>query len=152
MIRYDLACDNGHGFDGWFRSSEDFDSQAKRQLLACPTCGSVKVAKALMAPALAKGTAAPAPTPEAAPAASQEVTLVADQHAKLRAMLTELRQELTKNSRDVGDRFAEEARRIHYGEVERSTIHGRATPEEAHALAEEGVSFHPLPPLPDEHN
>jgi hypothetical protein len=159
MIRYDLACAQGHRFDGWFRSSTDFDDQAGRNLLACPVCGGAEVAKVLMAPALAKGAGgpaaaadAPADAPSPAPAPAQEVALVDEKQRRLRAMLRDLHAELTKNSKDVGDRFADEARKIHYGEVERATIHGRATPEEARSLAEEGIAFHPLPPLPDERN
>jgi hypothetical protein len=151
MIRYDLACGHGHRFDAWFRSSQDFDDQAAGQLLCCPACGSTEVAKALMAPALGTG-AAEATTAPAPPATPGERALIAGEHTRLRAMLAELRAELTRNSQDVGDRFAEEARKIHYGEVERATIHGRATPQEARDLAEEGVAFHPLPALPDEHN
>jgi hypothetical protein len=150
MIHYDLACGQGHRFEAWFRSSQDFDSQAAQRLLNCPTCGSAEVAKALMAPALSRGAAEAMPVPPAA--APPELALVAGEHARLRTMMAELRAELTKNSMDVGDRFAEEARKIHYGEVERATIHGRATPQEARDLAEEGVAFHPLPALPDEHN
>jgi hypothetical protein len=153
MIRYGLVCAQGHGFDGWFRSSEDFDAQAARRLLACPLCGSGEVTKALMAPALAKGDA-PAPAEPAPPQASpgREVALVSGEHRRLRKMLTELRAELVKDAVDVGDRFPEEARKIHYGETEKTSIYGRASAEEARGLAEEGIAFHPLPSLPDEQN
>ncbi|HVV94991.1 MAG TPA: DUF1178 family protein [Hyphomicrobiales bacterium] len=153
MIRYDLVCAGGHRFDGWFRSSGDFDAQAARRLLSCAVCGSGEVTKALMAPAVATGSAAPAAEPASPPAApAQEVALVSDEHRRLRRMLVELRAELVKDAVDVGDRFPEEARKIHYGEAEKASIYGRASPEEARRLAEEGVAFHPLPTLPDEQN
>jgi len=158
VIRYDLVCDQAHRFDGWFRASADFDAQAERALLSCPVCGSAKVEKALMAPALSKGSAgseppvAAADTADAAPPMPPQLALVSERQAKLRAMLREFRAELTKNAVDVGPRFAEEARKIHYGEAEPGSIYGQATPAEARALAEEGVPFHPLPVLPDDGN
>ena len=148
MIRYALACDAGHGFDSWFRSSDDFDMQAQRGLVSCPHCGSAQVLKQIMAPRLARTDRdEPAAPSEAAP-----VALVDEKAQALRAMVAEFRKHLAANSEDVGGRFAEEARKIHYGECEARTIHGQATGEEAKALAEEGVGFLPLPVLPDERN
>ena len=154
MIRYGLACAAGHGFDGWFRSSDDFDAQSARGLLSCPACGSTEVSKALMAPAVSTSRAA-APAGEGAPSPAgppQELALVGDKEQKLRGMLREIRDHMTKNSEDVGDRFAEVARKMHSEEIEHRTVHGRATAEEARALAEEGVPVQPLPVFPDEMN
>lgn len=155
MIRYDLRCAGGHGFDGWFRSSDDFDAQARRGLLACPVCGSAEVEKTLMAPAVRLRSAA-APV-EAAPASAvpdgaQPVALVDERQAKLRGMLSELRAQLTANSEDVGERFPEVARQMHAEEIEKRSVYGKASPEDARALAEEGIEIHPLPGFPDDLN
>ena len=146
MIRYGLRCQSGgHDFDGWFRSSDDFDAQAGRGLLACPVCGKRSVEKALMAPAVATRRA---PTP-AEPA---KADLADTREQKLREMMRELRREATRDSEDVGDRFPEVARKMHAEEIEPRTVHGRASPEEAKALAEEGVPLQALPACPDEMN
>ncbi len=158
MIRYALVCDKGHEFESWFADSAAYDKQAKRKLVTCPHCGSGKVEKAIMAPRLAssKGGQAPteaptgAPAPAAAPAAP--VAMLSPQERELRVKLKELRDHLTKNAENVGSRFPEEARKMHYGEVEHRSIYGQAMPDEAKALAEEGIEFHPLPVLPDERN
>ncbi len=158
MIRYGLACEAGHAFDGWFRSSADFDEQATRLMVTCPVCGSPKVAKALMAPALSQGRRepaperAPAPEPAPRPDAPANVALVDDGASRIRDMLREFRTELTKNSEDVGERFPEVARRMHAREIEQKTVHGRASAEEAKALLEEGVAVQALPTFPDELN
>jgi hypothetical protein len=164
VIRYALACDKGHEFDSWFQSSEAYDKQAKRGLVACPSCGSAKVAKALMAPRLKRTdkssrSAAPAEgdtaSAVAAPAASPEKTPVAimsDQERELRSKLKELRTHLTKNADYVGQKFPEEARKMHYGEAEHRSIYGEASAADAKALHDEGIEFHPLPVLPDERN
>lgn len=152
MIRYDLRClPGGHDFDGWFRSSDDFDAQAERRLLACPLCGNKTVGKALMAPAVSTRRAPTPAEPQVAPAAG-ETALADPREQKLREMMRELRREATRNSEDVGDRFPEVARRMHAEEIEPRTVHGRATPEEAKALAEEGVPLQALPVCPDEMN
>ena len=149
MIRYDLRCrSGGHGFDGWFRSSADFDGQSERGLLSCPVCGTKDVGKALMAPAVSTRRAAtPAETPVKPAEGPGD-----DREHKLRAMMRELRREATRNSEDVGDRFPDIARRMHAEEIEPRTVHGRATPDEARALAEEGVPLQALPVCPDELN
>jgi hypothetical protein len=163
VIRYALACDQGHEFDSWFQSSDAYDEQAKRGLVSCPSCGSSKVAKALMAPNLKRTdkrsrTAEPAqvePATAPAPAAPPEKTPVAimsDQEREFRAKLKELRAHLTKNADYVGQKFPEEARKMHYGELEHRSIYGEASAEDAKALHEEGIEFHPLPVLPDERN
>lgn len=139
MIRFALECDNGHGFDGWFRSGDDHDQQAKRGLLTCPVCNTPKVTKALMAPSVTTG--------------EKSLVLANDrQNSEIMAGMAEMARKLRDGSENVGDKFAEEARKIHYGEAETRGIHGKASHEEAMALAEEGISFLPLPPLPEDQN
>jgi hypothetical protein len=158
MIRYALVCDKGHEFESWFADSAAYDKQAKRRLVSCPHCGSAKVDKAIMAPRLAgkKGKAPieapPAEAPAAAPAAPAPVAMLSPQEREVRAKLKELREHLTKNADNVGGKFPNEARKMHYGEIERRSIYGEATPDEARSLAEEGIEFHPLPVLPDDKN
>jgi len=162
MIRYSLACERGHEFDSWFASSSAYDKQAKRGLVACPICGSTKVEKAIMAPRLARSDkaidvpappAAPTPAPTApAPQGPEPVAMISPQERELRTKLKELRDHLTKNAENVGRKFPEQARKMHYGEIEHRSIYGEASPQEAKDLHEEGIEFHPLPVLPDEHN
>jgi hypothetical protein len=148
VIRYALRCEAGHGFDSWFGNSAAFDRQAARGLVTCPMCGSAKVEKAIMAPSLGGGREAAAPAePEKTP-----VAIVSKEEVELRKKLKELRDHVTKNADYVGEKFPEEARRMHYGETEHRSIYGEASPDAARALAEEGIEFHPLPRLPDERN
>lgn len=156
MIRYALACDQGHRFESWFQDSAAYDKQAKRGLVACPHCGSAKVEKAIMAPRLSmtakkRGKPAAAPAEQSAPDKAP-VAMLSPQEQEFRAKLKELRDHLTKNADDVGGKFPEEARKMHYGETEHRSIYGEASPDEAKELAEEGIEFHPLPVLPDERN
>lgn len=148
MIRYALACDNGHEFDSWFRSSDDYAAQAKRGLIACPACNSPRVEKQIMAPQVARTDREEAP----APAAPGPVALIDEAAQEMRRNIAELRAHLDAHSENVGAKFAEEARKIHYGEREARTIHGQASGEDAKALIEEGIPFLPLPSLPDERN
>jgi hypothetical protein len=159
MIRYALTCDKGHAFESWFQNSAAYDKQAKHGLVICPVCGSSKVEKTIMAPRLSgvkKGGDAPAPPAPPAPAAATEapgpVAMVSPQERELRKKLKELREHLVKNADYVGQRFPEEARKMHYGETEHRSIYGEASPEQAKELHEEGIEFHPLPTLPDERN
>ena len=164
MIRYSLACGRGHEFESWFASSAAYDKQAKRGLVACPACGSTKVEKAIMAPRLARSdtpidvpSAAPPAPPAAAPAAPAAqtpapVAMISPQERELRAKLKELRDHLTRNAENVGRKFPDEARKMHYGEIDHRSIYGEASPQEAKELHEEGIEFHPLPILPDERN
>jgi len=162
MIRYALVCEQGHEFESWFSDSAAYDKQAKRKLIACPQCGSAKVDKALMTPRLsgAKKRAAPVEAPVASTEAAATspvpdkapVAMLSPQEKEVRAKLKELRDHLTKNADHVGERFSEEARKMHYGEIEHRSIYGEASPDEAKRLAEEGIEFHPLPILPDERN
>lgn len=143
MIHYTLTCAKAHTFDGWFRSSEDYERQEKRGLLSCPVCGSAKVGKALMAPNVATSG-------EDAPPAAQ--VLLGAREARLRQLLKDVREQITKNAENVGTRFAEVARQMHEGEIEKASVYGVASPEEVRALREDGVEFYPLPTLPDEGN
>lgn len=142
MIRYTLCCDQGHDFEGWFSSSEDYDRQQKMGLVACPACHSPSVEKMLMAPSVATSR-------------KKEQTRAFALEAAQRDALSRLKQvvaEIKANAEDVGERFAEEARRIHYGEAEARGIIGQASAEDAHALVEEGIEIAPLPVLPDDVN
>jgi hypothetical protein len=161
MIRYALACHKGHAFESWFQSSAAYDKQVKRGLVTCPVCNSAKVEKAMMAPQLSgtkkkRGEASPpqeastsSATPPEAPA---PVAMVSPQERELRKKLKELREHLVKNADYVGKKFPEEARKMHYGEIEHRSIYGEASPDQAKELNEEGIEFHPLPVLPDERN
>ena len=142
MIVFDLICQPaGHRFEGWFASSEAFADQQQRGLVDCPHCGSTAVAKAPMAPAVSKkGNQLPAAA-QAAPVAAglpPEALAVMEKLAKMQA-------EALKQSRWVGEDFADQSRAIHYGEREAEPIHGQATLEEARDLVEEGVAVMPLP-------
>jgi hypothetical protein len=156
MIRYSLRCERGHAFESWFQSSSAYDSQVKRKLVTCPACGSAKVEKAIMAPQIVskKGRDSAAP----APAASTDVTapastpLMMAQERELRAKLRELRDHIVKNADNVGERFPNEARKMHYGDIEHRPIYGEASPDEARSLIEEGVEVSPLPVLPEDRN
>lgn len=155
MIRYNLVCERGHEFESWFANSAAYDKQVARKLIACPVCASAKVDKAIMAPRLSRagGEAAPALPPAPAPAEDgAPVALVSPREQELRTKLKELREHLIKNADYVGGRFPEEARKMHYGEIDHRSIYGEATAEEAKDLHEEGIAFHPLPYLPDERN
>ena len=130
MIVYSLRCKNGHEFEGWFRDSVAFDSQSGDGLLCCPTCNSRQVEKSMMAPSLALSR-------DAKPRRELGTT---------RQFMTGLRKYVQENAEYVGPNFAEEARRIHYGETADRHIYGETTQEEALALEEEGVDVAPLPP------
>jgi hypothetical protein len=148
MIHYTLRCTDGHEFDSWFNSSASFELQAKRDLLECPHCGSTKVDRALMAPNVPrKGriTADPAPPSAPAPAPAVAAQQIPDE---VRAMLQKLRAEVEKNCDYVGGSFAEEARKIHKGDAAPRAIYGETAPDEAEALAEEGVAFSRIPWVP----
>lgn len=153
MIRYTLSCDNAHSFEAWFRSSADFDAQAARGLLSCPQCGSEKVGKALMAPnvVVRDGPAARVPVP-APPVPPVPAAMLPPEAQEMVAKLRELKAKLVENSENVGERFADEARKIHYGESPARPVHGQASLEDARALLDEGVEILPLPVLPEERN
>jgi hypothetical protein len=143
VIRYDLICAKGHEFDGWFSNSDAYDKQAKRGLISCTHCGVTKIEKQIMAPGIpTKGNSKQAMTggPQDARAAA------------MMQMMREYRKHVTENSENVGDRFAEEARKIHFKEVKERPIIGEATKEEAVALIEEGIDVQPIPRLPEDGN
>jgi hypothetical protein len=155
MIRYNLRCDRGHGFESWFQSSAAYESQEKRRLVSCPACGSAKVERAIMAPQIVSKRASPA---EPAPAALAEAAapastpLMMAHERELRAKIKELRDHIVKNADNVGERFPNEARKMHYGDIEHRPIYGEASPDEAKSLVDEGVEVMPLPILPDDRN
>ena len=164
MIRYTLRCDQGHQFESWFQSSSAYDSQVRRKLVSCPQCDSVKVEKAIMAPQIARRKGREpvveqtAPEPAASPETSTSVPapgstpLMLAQERELRAKLKELRDHIVKTADNVGDSFPEEARKMHYGDIEHRPIYGEASPAEAKELIEEGIEVAPLPVLPDDRN
>lgn len=132
MIRYALACDAGHAFESWFRDSAAFEDQAKAGHVACPQCGSTHVGKQIMAPAVSVHDA--------------------PSEAEIRKVLREIHTQVKQNAEDVGEAFADEARRIHYGEAVERAIYGQTSLEEAKELVEEGISVLPLPELPETKN
>jgi hypothetical protein len=153
MIRYTLSCDNDHTFEAWFRSSADFDAQAARGLLSCPQCGSEKIGKALRAPNVVvrdEPTVARVPAPVAPPPVP--AAMLPPEAQEMVSKLRELKAKLVENSENVGERFADEARKIHYGESPARPVHGQASLEDARALLDEGVEILPLPVLPEERN
>ncbi|MGB0517467.1 MAG: DUF1178 family protein [Candidatus Puniceispirillaceae bacterium] len=163
MIKYQLICDKSHEFEGWFGDSAAFESQQESGFLTCPVCGSADVRRALMAPNLAspktrktdlaeqQPSAQPEPQPQ--PQAPQQASAALPPAAarKMQELMSEMRALQTKireECRDVGNDFAEEARKIHYGEVEPEGIYGQATAEEREALDEEGIEIMDMPWLP----
>ncbi|MBD8556945.1 DUF1178 family protein [Rhizobium sp. CFBP 8762] len=142
MIRYSLSCDQAHAFEGWFGSSSDFDDQSERGLVSCPVCGSLRVGKELMAPSVSTARKKDEARAVIMDSAQKEVI------GKIREMVTSIRQ----NAEDVGERFPEEARKVHYGEANARGLIGKATPDEARALIDEGIEIAPLPVLPEDIN
>lgn len=167
MIHYTLVCEAEHSFEGWFRSSADFDTQATLSLVSCPVCGSTAIGRGVMAPNVVHGKAKGGPveaTERDAPqggdaavkrdeAAGRQSVMMPDQTQKaMLETLREIRKKVTENATYVGDRFAEEARKMHYGDAEHQGIYGEATREEVTSLADEGIEFQALPALPEERN
>jgi hypothetical protein len=149
MIHYTLECDDGHGFDGWFRNSDAFDRQVARGLVVCPECGATTVHKSIMAPNVAttKGREV-APMATTAP----EDPKIAQARKEVAAAMRKLRETVEANAEYVGPKFAEEARKIHYEETESRGIYGEASLKDVKELHEEGIDCHPLPVLPEEQN
>jgi len=153
MIHYQMLCDQDHEFDGWFNDSAGFEKQAKRGLIECPACGAKKVRRALMTPAVSTRDA-PEPKPPVPvqqvlpPAPPAQPQPGAPLPAQMLAMLQRMRAEVEKNCDYVGPKFAEEARKIHRGEVEAHGIYGETTPDEAETLADEGIDIHSIPWVP----
>ena len=146
MMRFTLHCENAHDFEAWFGGNADFDEQRERGLVECPHCGSREIGKALMTPRVS--------TARRRDAREEGVrqTLTNARDGMLREKMRELAKAVRENTTDVGERFPEEARRIHYGEAEARAIRGRAAPEEAKALREEGVEIAPVPVVPEDAN
>ena len=142
MIKFGLVCETDHDFDAWFGSSEDFEKQTKRGLVTCPVCNSPKVQKSLMAPSVST-------------ARKKEKMAVAQVSEVHKAALTEMRKirdHIVDNSENVGDKFPDEARKIHYGEADERGIYGEASRDEVHSLLEEGIGIAPLPSVPEDAN
>ena len=167
MIHYALACEAGHAFESWFPSSDSYEEQATRGLVTCPVCDSARVSKRIMAPAVARrdrpvkrpalpapveAPAAGLPTVPAPPAPPSPVALLSEPERALRAMLKAVREHVTSTADHVGERFPEEARRMHYGEIEHRSIYGAASADDVRDLLDEGIEIHPLPPAPDDRN
>lgn len=141
MIRFSLHCDKSHDFEGWFRDNADFDTQSKRGLVECPVCASKNVEKSLMAPAVSTGR--------------KKETMALAANAEQKRMMAEIKalaDKMKENSDYVGDRFAQEARKIHFGEAEARGIYGEANLDDVKSLAEDGVPFLPIPVLPEDRN
>ena len=136
----DLACAHGHSFEGWFGSEDDFQSQLARKLVECPMCGDTAVVKKLSAPRLNLGAA-----PDAQPASATREVASMPQDPQLQAAWMKMVRHVMANTEDVGAQFAEEARRIHYGEADERNIRGQASRDETEALLEEGIAVMPLP-------
>ncbi|AGB72599.1 MULTISPECIES: DUF1178 family protein [Rhizobium] len=142
MIRYSLTCDNAHEFEGWFSESADFDRQVASGFLTCPVCNSGAISKLLMAPSVSTARK------------KDELQTLAMDAARKQALvkLKEAVDAIKANAEDVGTKFPEEARKIHYGEADARGIIGKATPDEAQALVEEGIEIAAVPVLPDDIN
>ena len=167
MIRYDLSCDRNHGFEAWFRNSGDYDQQLAEGDLLCPICGSDAVIKTLMAPSIGRARSGPrqrVPDQAPAPAVAEGVTAQANLDERLKVLsgdprvkaameqIRKIKQHVIDNAENVGDRFPEEARKIHYEETEKRSIYGEASAEDVDALIEEGVEVHAMPILPEDQN
>jgi len=138
MIRYQLKCDEGHGFEAWFKGSTAFDKQAKKSLVECPVCGTTDIAKDIMAPAIPKKGSVSQAHEERAEQVAREILDAA----------TKVRDHVEEHCDYVGDQFADEARKIHYGETEERGIYGEATPDDAKELDDEGIQVMALPNIP----
>jgi hypothetical protein len=145
MIIFELVCRQGHRFEGWFASKEDFARQSDEQMVRCPVCDDAKVAIVPSAK-VQVGKPAAAPVPATAPAASTD-TAGGDAMMGLPPELVRKLREVIKATEDVGRRFPDEARRIHYDEAPARAIRGQATPDEAAALQDEGIDVATLPPF-----
>lgn len=146
MIRYDLICSKGHEFDGWFSDSSAYDKQAKRGLISCTHCGVNKIEKQIMAPGI--------PTKGNRKSETQAMSAgpLDPRAAAMVQVMRDYRKHVTENSENVGKKFADEARKIHFKEVKERSIYGEATADDAKALIEDGIDVHPIPRLPEDGN
>lgn len=151
MIKYLLGCASGHEFESWFRASADFDTQSRSGEIACPHCGSIDVSKLPMAPSVVTKRT-PLPTQQAQDTVPAAAGSSGGNGAAVREALRAFTQKIIANTEDVGPRFAEEARKMHFGETEERQIRGSSTLEEAQELVEDGVPFGILPTPPEELN
>ncbi|MBO6640104.1 MAG: DUF1178 family protein [Roseitalea sp.] len=145
-MKFTLHCDKGHDFEAWFRSNEDYETQVKRGFVECPSCGSIKVSKALMAPQVATGRTKDA---------RKEAVMVAAGQAMRREMVEKMREvtrQVKAQADDVGDKFPEQARQMHYGETDAKPIYGKASLDDVESLVDEGIDIMPLPDLPEDLN
>ncbi|GAB2186980.1 DUF1178 family protein [Roseibium sp. LAB1] len=175
MIKYTLVCDSAHSFEGWFRNSDDFDAQCARKLVVCPICGATSVQKGLMAPAVstarkrdalasatqaemqavAAATAPKTETPTGTTTTDMRPSALLPQDVQQKEVLEALRlvrARIIESSENVGQNFATEARKIHYGEAEERSIYGETSPKDVEALLDEGIQVFALPELPDDKN
>ncbi|HYZ21612.1 MAG TPA: DUF1178 family protein [Rhodopila sp.] len=154
MIHYQLRCSEGHQFDGWFKDSASFEKQAHLGLVECPECGGTEIERALMAPAVTKGATPPSPAPSLPPSPGPAQPNAAGKTvsgpipAMMLAMLQKVRAEVEKNCDYVGSEFAEEARRMHRGEIEQRGIYGEASEDQAESLLDEGIEIARIPWVP----
>ena len=146
MIKFSLACERGHAFQSWFPDGDSFETQARRGLVQCAICDSVKVRKALMAPAVHGARRAEAVDAE------KPVALIDDKQRELRAAIVDLKRRIEANTDDVGGRFPAVARAMHAGDEPERAIRGRASMDEARALIDDGIGVLPIPMAPDEVN
>jgi hypothetical protein len=142
VIQYALVCEKDHKFDAWFRNADAYEEQRTRGMVTCPICMTAQVEKALMTPSVSRSGGRD----------RMAVSIGHPQQARLREALRALRDKVTSEADYVGEKFAEEARKIHFKEVDPRGIYGEATRDEVAALVEDGVDFMPLPSLPEEHN
>lgn len=141
MIRFSLNCASNHHFEAWFRNNDDFDQQLKSGFVTCPQCGSQSVQKALMAPSVSTGRK------------KEQIAVSMDEtQKKILNDIQDLARKVRENADYVGDKFAEEARKIHYGETEQRGIYGEATADDVTSLVDEGIEIMPLPALPEDKN
>ncbi|KAA6205506.1 MAG: DUF1178 family protein [Candidatus Tokpelaia sp.] len=170
MIRFSLYCKREHKFEGWFGSNEDYEKQKNAGLILCPACGSAVIGKGLMAPhisaahnrdSLRPGAGREVEESNSAPALAertevlQQLLVLQKMHRRKLEVLHKLQtlaRKMRENAENVGEKFAEEARKIHFGEAEKRSIYGRAGAEDIHALQEEGIDVMHLPPLPEDNN
>ncbi|MCP4184099.1 MAG: DUF1178 family protein [Hyphomicrobiales bacterium] len=157
MIKYSLICEKEHAFEGWFSTGQDFDQQNRRNLVNCPLCNSSNITKTLMAPSISTSKTKLQPSEQIKNEPTSSKSGVANSPApenfqELVEKVRELRSNILENSKNVGSRFPDEARKIHYGEVEKHSIYGQASAQDFKELVDEGVNILPIPTLPEDNN